>query len=279
LGAVAKVAGGETKKKLILRDAAASGRRMRLLVEAKALWLQSLRGAQDLVFPHHALDGSGRTFTAGLPAEAWSKIRFIAEPLCDGCGIPFEFETGERCAACLAQPRAFARARAACLYDDASRDLILKFKHADRTDLARLFSRWIARSAADLLAEADAVAPVPMHPARLLARRYNQAAEMARPLARAHRLAYLPDALIRARDTDSQAGKSGSGRRRNVAGAFSVPPSRRAKVEGRRILLIDDVLTTGATAEACAKALLKAGAASVDIAVVARVREAANMTI
>lgn len=217
--------------------------------------------------------------SAGLSAEAWSRLAFIAEPLCDGCGAPFEYDVGERCAACLAQPRAFSRARAACLYDDASRDLILKFKHADRTDLSRLFSRWIGRAAADLLAEADAVAPVPLHPTRLLHRRYNQAAEIARPLARTHRLAYLPDALVRARRTDSQGGKSGSGRRRNVAGAFAVPESRRRRVEGRRILLIDDVLTTGATVEACAKALLGAGASAVDVAVVARVREAANMEV
>jgi len=193
--------------------------------------------------------------------------------------MPFEYDIGGRCAACLAQPRAFARARAACLYDDASRDLILKFKHADRIDLARLFARWIGRAAAELLAEADAVAPVPLHPTRLLGRRYNQAAEIARPLARTHRLVYLPDALVRARRTDSQGGKSGSGRRRNVAGAFSVPDARRRQVEGRRVVLIDDVLTTGATAEACAKALLKAGARSVDVAVVARVREAANISI
>jgi ComF family protein len=206
-------------------------------------------------------------------------VQFIAEPLCDGCGAPFEYEVGDRCAACLARPRAFARARAACLYDDASRDLILKFKHADRTDLARLFARWLGRAAADLLAEADAIAPVPMHRTRLLARRYNQAAEIARPLARAHRLAYLPDALVRTRRTESQAGKSGSGRRRNIAGAFAVPASRHARIEGRRILLVDDVLTTGATTEACAKALLAAGARAVDIVVVARVREAANISI
>ena len=235
------------------------------------------------MFPPQALDGALKGASPpqsiGLSAEAWSKVAFIAEPLCDGCGAPFEYDVGERCAACLAQPRAFARARAACLYDDASRDLILKFKHADRTDLSRLFSRWIGRAAADLLAEADAVAPVPLHRSRLLHRRYNQAAEIARPLARAHRLAYLPDALTRARRTDSQGGKSGSGRRRNVAGAFLVPDARRRQVEGRRILLIDDVLTTGSTVEACARALLKAGASAVDVAVVARVREAANIEV
>jgi ComF family protein len=197
----------------------------------------------------------------------------------DGCGAPFEYATGERCAACLARPRAFARARAAVLYDEASRDLILQFKHADRTDLAGLLCSWVGRAADELLADADAVAPVPLHRSRLLARRYNQAAEIARPLARRHRLAYLADALTRPKRTESQAGKSGSARRRNVAGAFVVPPAKRRRVEGRRILLIDDVLTTGATAEACARALLGAGALAVDLAVVARVREAANIAI
>jgi ComF family protein len=250
-----------------------------LMANAKALWLQSLRGTQDLVFPHHALDGSGHTFTAGLAAEAWSKICFIADPLCDGCGAPFEFAHADRCGACMASPRAFARARAACVYDEASRDLILQFKHADRLDLARLFGGWISRSAADLLAEADAIVPTPLHRTRLLSRRYNQAAEIARPLARRHGKTYLPDALIRARRNESQAGKSATGRRRNVAGVFAVPEGRRRQVEGRRILLIDDVLTTGATAEACARALLKAGATAVDLAVVARVREVEGVAI
>jgi ComF family protein len=239
----------------------------------------ALHRALDLLFPPEALDGAGSPQWRGLSAEGWSRVQFIAEPLCDGCGTPFEYATGARCAACLAEPRAFDRARSACLYDDASRDLILKFKHADRTDLAQLFSRWVGRAAADLLAEADAVAPVPLHRSRLLHRRYNQAAEIARPLARVHRLAYLPDALVRARATGTQGGKSGSGRRRNVDGAFVVPEGRRGRVEGRRIVLVDDVLTTGATVEACARALLKAGARAVDVAVVARVREAANISI
>ena len=231
------------------------------------------------MFPPHALDGTGAPQSTGLGAEAWSKIRFIAEPMCDGCGTPFEYDIGAPCAACAARPKAFARARAACLYDEASRELILKLKHADRTDLAGLFVSWIGRAAADLVAEADAIAPVPLHRWRLLGRRYNQAAEIARPLARRSGADYLPDALVRARHTSSQGGKSDSGRRRNVAGAFLVPPTRARQVEGRRILLIDDVLTTGATAEACAKALLKAGASAVDLAVVARVRESPGIAI
>ncbi len=232
------------------------------------------RRALDLVYPPQALDGGARPLSHGLSAEAWSRIGFIAEPLCDGCGAPFEYALDARCPACQARPRPYARARSAVLYDEFSRDLVLQFKHADRLDLAPLFVGWIGRAAHDLLAEADAVAPVPLHPLRLLKRRYNQAAEIARPLARRHGLTYLPDALVRRRATDSQGGKSGSGRRRNVAGAFAVPKGRRRQVEGRRILLIDDVLTTGATAEACAKALLQAGAAAVDLATVARVREA-----
>jgi ComF family protein len=236
-------------------------------------WRASARSLLDLIYPPQALDGGPRPLSHGLSATAWSRVQFIAEPLCDGCGVPFEFSLGERCAACLARPRAFARARSAVIYDEASRDLILQFKHADRLDLAPLLTGWLGRAASDLLAETDAVAPVPLHPLRLLKRRYNQAAELARPLARSHGLTYLPDALIRKRATESQGGKSGSGRRRNVAGAFTVVKGRRKQVEGRRILLVDDVLTTGATAEACAKALLQAGAAHVDLATLARVRE------
>jgi predicted amidophosphoribosyltransferase len=224
-----------------------------------ALHAKSLgRRALDLVFPPRALDGATAA-AGGLSVEAWSRIRFIDGPVCDGCGAPFEFDLGQgaRCAACMAKPRGFAAARAACLYDEASREPILKLKHADRPDLAPMFALWIGRAA----------------------REYNQAAEIARPLARREGLVYLPDALVRRRRTESQAGKSGSGRRRNVAAAFEVPPGRRHLVAGKRILLIDDVMTTGATAEGCARALKSAGAARVDVAVVARVQEMGGLTI
>ena len=179
---------------------------------------------------------------------------------------------GALCAACDGGKRPIARTRAACVYDADSRDLILSFKHADRTELGKLFGLWLGRAAAELLADADAVAPVPLHPTRLLGRRYNQAAEIARPLAKRAGVPYLADALRRTRQ-GTQAGRSASGRRRGVQGAFAVPDARRREVEGRRILLVDDVMTTGATAESCARALLKAGARAVDVAVVARVRE------
>lgn len=226
----------------------------------------------DLLLPPASLDGE-TALTGGLAADAFSKVTFLDDPVCDGCGLAQVYEAETRCPACQAKPRAFQRARAACVYDEHSRELILKLKHADRTDLSGLFARWLSRASADLLAEADAIVPVPIHRARLLRRRYNQAAEIARPLARMAGLAYLSDALTRKRDTASQGGKSASGRRRNVAAAFVVPPSKRRLVEGKTIVLVDDVLTTGATAEGCARALVAAGAASVSLSVVARVTE------
>ena len=261
------------------------------MIAGSSFWRggSALRGALsrlvDLALPPRALDeGAARTLavqSAGLSAEAWGRIAFIESPVCDGCGAPFEYDLGPdaRCAACLGRRSAFDHARAACLYDEHSRDLILKLKHADRTDLSGLFARWLARAAADLVPELDAVVPVPLHRWRLLARRYNQAAEVARPLARLTGLAYFPDAIARPRATKTQGGRAASGRRRNVAGAFVVPKRWRSRVSGARLLVVDDVLTTGATAEGCARALKAAGAARVDLVVIARVKQLASRPI
>jgi len=239
------------------------------------------RGAVDLLLPPLAHDSPEATAAAGLTADAWSRVVFLEDPVCDGCGAAFEMDGGAfaalRCAACMAQPYTFARARAACLYDEASRGLILRFKHGDHQPFAPLFARWVSRAAAPLLAEVDAVVPVPLHRFRLLSRRFNQAAEIARPLARDAGLDFLPDALVRQTHTSTQGGKSARGRRLNVKKAFAVGETGRRRVKGRRILLVDDVLTTGATAEACARALIEAGARDVDLAVVARVRTAREL--
>ncbi|HTI67844.1 MAG TPA: ComF family protein, partial [Caulobacteraceae bacterium] len=194
--------------------------------------ISGLRGALDLILPPQALDGGARPLSTGLSGAAWARIQFLEDPVCDGCGLPFEYGLGEgvRCAACESRPRAFARARAACLYDENSRDLILKLKHADRPELAGLFAAWLSRAAAGLVADADLIAPAPLHPLRLLARRYNQAAEIARPLARRAGVPYAPDLLRRKRATPSQAGKSGRGRRLNVRGAIEAAPAAAARL-------------------------------------------------
>ena len=239
-------------------------------------------GLLDLIIPPRPLnEGPGSVQTPGLTAEAWGRISFVEAPCCDACGAPFAYHQGEGalCPACHARRPAFDRGRAACLYDEASRDLVLKLKHADRSDLAALFASWIARSAGDLIADADALIPVPLHRLRLLSRRYNQAAEVARRLSTRMGVAYFPDALVRVRATRSQGGQSAAGRRRNVAGAFRVATGWRRRVEGRRFVLIDDVLTTGATLEGCARALKAAGASGVDVAVIARVKESASRPI
>ncbi len=235
----------------------------------------ALRSLIDLVLPVRAFDDGSPAASPGLSIAAWSRIRFIDGPVCDGCGTPFDYDLGEgmRCPTCMARPRPLSRIRAACLYDEHSRDLILQLKHADAADLANVLSAWVSRSAAGLIEDADAIVPVPLYRWRLLKRRYNQAAEVARPLARRWDVRFLPGALVR-RKGDTQAGKSATGRRRAVAGAFEVPERRRRSLENRRILLVDDVMTTGSTLDACARALLKAGARAVDAAVIARVQEA-----
>ncbi|MBT6119732.1 MAG: ComF family protein [Rhodospirillaceae bacterium] len=210
-----------------------------------------------------------------LCPACWSALAFIAPPLCACCGVPFEFEGqtahGVLCGACVARAPVFARARSALRYGDGSRSLILRFKHGDRTHAAPAFGRWLARAGAELLADADVILPVPLHWTRLFARRYNQAALLAQALGRESGCPVLVDGLERRRRTPSQARLGRAGRARNVRGAFAVPAARRARIEGRRVLLVDDVLTTGATMEACARSLLSAGATAVDALTLARV--------
>jgi ComF family protein len=237
------------------------------------------RGVLDLLFPPLCVQCRAQVREPGnLCAACWSAIRFIDGPCCVTCGLPFDIPVfGEtRCAACHAEEPAFDAARAVMRYDDASRPMILALKHGDRLDLAPGLSRWLARTGRDFIAASDAIVPVPLHRGRLWTRRYNQSAELARALARESGKSFEPLLLLRTRSTASQGEMpSASARRRNVSGAFKVPDKKRARLGGRSILLVDDVLTTGATVDACARSLKRAGAARVYVVAVARVSRAA----
>lgn len=212
--------------------------------------------------------------TDSLCADCWRRLTFLGSPLCRLCGFPLP-ETGVDlpiCGACTAEPPAFERARAALRYDDGARGLILRFKHADRTDITRIFGRMLEQAGIDLLADCDLIAPVPLHRWRLLQRGYNQAALLARALAGGGRRTVIPDLIQRIRATASQQGLSGAQRERNITShAFRIHPRHRERLRDRRVLLIDDVLTTGSTVNACTQVLRKGGAAAVDVLALARV--------
>ena len=217
-----------------------------------------------------------------LCADCWRHLTFLGPPMCRQCGYPLPTTVVDKpvCGACASEPPAYARARAALRYDDGARGMILRFKHADRTDIARTFGRLLETAGAELLADCDLITPVPLHRWRLLQRGYNQAALLAHVLARGGERPMVPDLLQRVQATASQQGLGGEQRKRNItAGAFRLHPRHHRRIEGRRVLLVDDVLTTGATVSACTRVLMKGGAAAVDILAIARVVRDAGDTI
>jgi ComF family protein len=218
---------------------------------------------------------------AGLCATCWSKLSFIAPPYCERLGIPFAFDAGPGLLSmeAIADPPAYGRARAAVRYDEVASTLVHALKYGDRLDLAPVMAGWMANAGRELLAEADAIVPVPLHWQRQWTRRYNQSALLAQVMAKTCGKPVAYDALERVKATRAQVGLGKSERARNVQGVFRVPPESRAAVAGRRLVLVDDVLTSGATVDAAARALLRAGAAAVDVLVFARVVAAARPPI
>ncbi|MBX6372892.1 MAG: ComF family protein [Acetobacteraceae bacterium] len=235
-----------------------------------------LRATLDALLPPHCLTCEAEVTVQGtLCAACFRELNFITEPLCVRCGVPFAHaglaDSRGQCPGCAAAPPAFAAARAALRYDEGAKRLILPFKHADRTELAAPLAAQMARAGAALLARADLVAPVPAHWRRRLARRYDQAALLARAVARLARRPCAPDLLRRTRATPALGERGAAERAALVGGAFALRRGGAARIAGRRVLLVDDVLTSGATAEACARVLLRAGAAAVDVLAAARV--------
>lgn len=231
--------------------------------------------ATDLVYPPGCLNC--RVAVAehgGLCATCWSGMSFIERPFCERLGEPFERDCeapGMISLEAAAHPPVFARARAVARYEgETARALVNRLKYHDRLDLAEPMGRWMARAGAELLGDADLLAPTPLHKTRLAERRFNQSAVLARAVSRCSAVPLDTLALERVKATPPQVGLSRAQRAANLAGAFRVDPARKASLSGARIVLVDDVLTTGATANAAARALLRAGAARVDLLVFAR---------
>jgi len=231
------------------------------------------RLALDIALPTLCVSCREPVDGEGVCAACWAKLSFIAPPFCPRLGIPFVYDPGPELLSmeAIANPPAYQRARAAVRYDDVARTLVHSLKYQDRTDLAPAMGRWMARAGQELLVEADVLVPVPLHWRRGWSRRYNQSGALARVISRQSGVKLASEALRRIRPTEQQIGLSRPQRAANVQGAFKVAPERSAEIAGRRVVLIDDVLTSGATTDACARALLRAKAAQVDVLVFARV--------
>jgi ComF family protein len=212
---------------------------------------------------------------AGLCVLCWAGLKQIDDPVCNVMGTPFAYDQGEGSvsAAAVAEPPAWDRARAAVAYDEAARPIVHALKYRDIQEAGLLMARMMGRAGRTLLADADMIVPVPLHRWRLWWRRFNQSAYLAQHLAEAAGKSYRPDLLQRVGATRSQVGLDHEARRKNVRRAFRLPAEGAGEVAGRRVLLVDDVMTTGATAGACAEALKAAGAAKVDVLTFALVLE------
>jgi ComF family protein len=238
-----------------------------------AAWSHAAKLALDVALPTLCVACRDPVDGEGVCADCWAKLSFIAPPFCPRLGIPFVYDPGPDMLSmeAIANPPAYTRARAAVRYDDVARTLVHAFKYQDRTDLAPAMGRWMARAGRELLDDADALVPVPLHWRRGWSRRYNQSGALARIIEQHAGVPVAAEALRRIRPTEQQIGLSRPQRASNVQGAFKVAPDRQQLIAGRRVVLIDDVLTSGATVDACARALLRAKAAAVDVLVFARV--------
>jgi len=220
----------------------------------------ALRRMLDLALPPLCAACREPVEGRGLCPACWSKLSFITRPFCERLGTPFVYDPAVR-------------------FDEISRALVHALKYSDRLDLAPMMGRWLSQAGRELLAEADALVPVPLHWRRLWARRFNQSAMLAAAVSSQTGVPIATGALKRVKPTAQQVGLSRTERAANVQGAFRVPKDGKAAVTGRRLVLVDDVLTSGATVDGCARALLRGGAASVDVLVFARVAEPARTSI
>jgi ComF family protein len=230
--------------------------------------LGTLAGLADLVYPPSCPGCGVRALRHdALCPRCWAGIRFIERPFCDVLGLPFSHDLGAGIlsAEAIAEPPVFDRQRSVAAHEGVVRQLVHGLKYRDRTDLANMMAGWMLRASDGWVAGCDAIVPLPLHRWRLAGRKFNQAAELARHLAVLSGRPLLPSALLRVKATRHQVGLGATARVDNLRGAFAVAEGRQSEVFGRRIVLVDDVYTTGATVSAAAKALKKAGAADVTV--------------
>lgn len=244
-----------------------------LSISSQYLHRLSVRAVNLILPPRCALTGDVVSAQGEILPSAWAELEFISNPLCRICGVPFDFKIEDEmeCAACAQKAPIYHRARSALVYNDRSRDLVLRFKHADQLHTLRSFMPWVMRAGEELISDLDIIIPVPLHRFRLLKRRYNQAALMAQYISKYSRKAWASNILIRAQSTKTQGRMTLEQRRKNVRKAFVVPDPKKECLAGKTILLVDDVYTTGATAQECARTLLNAGAKHVNVLTIAKV--------
>jgi ComF family protein len=243
-------------------------------IEIRSLARSALGWPARILFPPVCAGCRRHVSQPGVLCGAcWPKLRLLERPWCPVMGTPFTHNMGEGflSAEAIADPPPFERARAAVAYSGVARQMVQGLKYQDRTDLAPWMARWMVRAGADLIAEADVVVPVPLHWRRFFRRRFNQSAELARAVSALSELPFAPSAVRRVKLTRQQVGLERKEREENVRAAFRVPAEAEIEIAGRRVLLIDDVYTTGATVRAATKALKRGGAGAVDVLTFARV--------
>jgi len=244
------------------------------MTEIKSLAAAAVALPARLLFPPVCAGCRRQVSQPGtLCGHCWRGLRFLEQPWCEVLGTPFSHEMGPGMlsADAIANPPPFDRARAAVVHGGIARRMVHGLKYNDRADLAPWMARWMLRAGKELIAAADLVTPVPLHRRRFFFRRYNQSAELARAISSLSGLPFDPDIVERVKVTRQQVGLSSRQREDNVRGAFRVPAEAEIHVRGRRVLVVDDVYTTGATVSAVARALRKAGAAGIDVLTFARV--------
>jgi ComF family protein len=257
----------------IARSRSISSHLRSALGACRGAWTHAAKLALDIALPTLCVACREPVDGEGVCASCWAKLSFIAPPYCPRLGIPFVYDPGPELLSmeAIANPARLPEGARRGGYDEVARTLVHALKYQDRTDLAPAMGRWMARAGREMLEAADLLVPVPLHWRRAWHRRYNQSGALARAVERQSGVKLRGELLRRVRATEQQVGLSRSQRASNVQGAFEVSADQRSEIQGRRVVLIDDVLTSGATVDACARALLRAKAAQVDVLVFARV--------